>query len=289
MSLSYIDWIEKYNLNFELHIKETEDSNIYNQIDLKEVTEKLLTFNNTIVDVISTSKINDQLYYKIKYKNNLIGWCCPTENTIAYVKNRKQEIKILSADNIDNELNEMLEIDTQKLKDNWVKIFISDFYAIHNQQIYCAIILKEELLGFININDISFFVNFKKDFSFISEKVSLYKDSKLEKPIKENFEHNNEIYSSLGSFEKFNGVRVVIDDKRYWTDINNTNLSVEKSVVETLDEVIIDALIYQMQDKIKKQNEFYSNQISGLREEIKELKEQEKQRKQNIKKLKEIL
>lgn len=289
MSLSYIDWIEKYNLNFQLHIKETEDSNIYNQIDLKEVTEKLLTFNNTIVDVISTSKINDQLYYKIKYKNNLIGWCSPQENTVAYIKTKKNEIKILSRENIDNELNELLEIDTQKLKDNWIKIFISDFYAIYNNKVYCSIMLKDELLGFINLKDISFFINYKKDFEFITSEVKLYKDSKLEKVSIENFEHKNKIYSSLGSFEKFNGVRVVVNEKRYWTDINSTNISLEKSVVESLDEVIIDALIYQLQEKVKNQNEFYSDQILKLKDSIKDLKEKEEQTKNNIKKLKEIL
>lgn len=289
MSLSYIDWIEKYNLNFQLHIKETEDSNIYNQIDLKEVTEKLLTFNNTIVDVISTSKINDQLYYKIKYKNNLIGWCSPQENTVAYIKTKKNEIKILSRESIDNELNELLEIDTQKLKDNWIKIFISDFYAIYNNKVYCSIMLKDELLGFINLKDISFFINYKKDFEFITSEVKLYKDSKLEKVSIENFEHKNKIYSSLGSFEKFNGVRVVVNEKRYWTDINSTNISLEKSVVESLDEVIIDALIYQLQEKVKNQNEFYSDQILKLKDSIKDLKEKEEQTKNNIKKLKEIL
>lgn len=289
MSLSYMDWIEKYNLNFQLHIKQLEDSPIYKQIDLKEITENLSTFNNTVVDVISTARINEKYYFKFKYKDNLIGWCSPKKDTISYINNKKQEIKIVTAENIDNELNEILEIDTQKLKDNWFKIFISDFYAIHNNKIYCSIILKDELLGFINLKDISFFINYKKDFEFIADEVNLYKDSKLEKTVIENFEHDSKLYSSLGGFEKFNGVRVIINGKRYWTDINNTNISIEKSVVETLDEVIIDALIYQLQEKVKTQNEFYSNQIIKLRDNIKELKEQEKKTKQNIKKLKEIL
>lgn len=289
MSLSYMDWIEKYNLNFQLHIKETEGSHIYSQIDLKEITEDLLTFNNTVVDVISTAKINDIFYFKIKYKDNLIGWCSPKNDTIAYIKNKKQETKIVNDENIENDLNKLLEIDTQKLKENWFKIFISDFYAIYNNEIYCSIMLKDELLGFINLKDISFFINYKKDFEFIAGEVNLYKDSKLEKTVIENFEHDSKLYSSLGGFEKFNGVRVIINGKRYWTDINNTNISIEKSVVETLDEVIIDALIYQLQEKVKTQNEFYSDQIIKLRDNIKELKEQEKKTKQNIKKLKEIL
>ena len=289
MSLSYMDWIEKYNLNFQLHIKETEGSHIYSQIDLKEITEDLLTFNNTVVDVISTAKINDVFYFKIKYKDNLIGWCSPKKDTISYINNKKQEMKIISANNIDNELNEVLEIDTQKLKDNWFKIFISDFYAIHNNEIYCSIMLKDELLGFLNIKDISFFINFKKDFNFITNQVNLYKDSKLEKTVIENFEHDSKLYSSLGGFEKFDGVRVIINGKRYWTDIHSTNLSVEESVIETLDEVIIDALFYQLQEKVKRQNDFYSDQIIKLKGNIKELHEQEKKTKQNIKKLKEIL
>ncbi|CDZ99656.1 hypothetical protein BN1048_00586 [Jeotgalicoccus saudimassiliensis] len=289
MSLSYMDWIEKYNLNFQLHITQLEDSPIYKQIDLKEITENLSTFNNTVVDVISTAKINEKYYFKFKYKDNLIGWCSPKNDTIAYIKNKKQETKIVNDENIENDLNKLLEIDTQKLKENWFKIFISDFYAIFNNEIYCSIMLKDELLGFINLKDISFFINYKKDFEFIADEVNLYKDSKLEKTVIENFEHDSKLYSSLGGFEKFNGVRVIINGKRYWTDINNTNISIEKSVVETLDEVIIDALIYQLQEKVKTQNEFYSNQIIKLRDNIKELKEQEKKTKQNIKKLKEIL
>src|SRR5699024_11375000 len=137
--------------------------------------------------------------------------------------------------------------DTKKLKDNWFKIFLSDYYAIFNNEIYCSIMLKDELLGFINLKDTSFFINYKKDFEFTSEEVSLYKDSKLEKAIIENFDHNKEIYRSLGGFEKFNGVRVIVNGKRYWTDINNTSITLEKSVVESLDEVITDAVIYQLQ------------------------------------------
>lgn len=289
MTLSYMDWIEKYNLNFQLHIKENEHGHVYKQIDLKEIIEDLQTFNNTVVDVVSTAKINSQFYFKIQYKNNLIGWCSPRENTIAYIKNRKQEIKIVSEDKINNNLNEILDIDTQKLKDNWFKIFTSDFYAIHNNKIYSAIMLKDELLGFININDISFFINYKNDFNFVSENVNLYKDSKLEKIDKEEFEHNNEVYSSLGGFDKFNGVRIIIENKRYWTDINKTNLSIEKPVIETIDEVIMDALVYQLQDKIQKQNEFYNNKINRLEVEIKKLREKEEQTKQNIRKLNEVL
>lgn len=289
MSLSYMDWIEKYNLNFQLHIKETERSPIYSQINLKEITEDLLTFNDTVVDVISTSKINNDFYFKIKYKDNTIGWCCPKQETITYIKNKKKETKIFSEEAIDNELNEVLGIDTQKLKENCIKIFISDFYAIYKNEVYCAIILKDELLGFVNITNISFFMNFTEDFKFIADKVVLFKDSKLEKSAIENFQHEGETYTALGSFEKFDGVRVIVDGKRYWTDINSTDINGEEAAIQTMDEIIIDALIYQMQQKIKKQNEYYSSQIISLKDTIKELKEQEKQTKQNIKKLTEIL
>lgn len=289
MSLSYIDWIEKYNLNFQLHIKEEKESDIYSQIDLEEVTENLMTFNNTIVDVVSTSKVNNKYYYKIKYKNNLIGWCSPESNTVAYVKHPKQEIKIKNNNNIDNELNKTLEIQTDKLKENWFKIFFSDFYAIYNNKIYCAIILKDDLLGFILLDDISFFTNYRNEFTFTSEKINLFKDSKMEKIIIEDFEHKNNIYNSLGVFENFDGVRVVVDGKRYWVNINNTNLNIEHSRIETIEEIIIDALMYQLKDKVKMQNEFYSTKISNLRDRISELEEKEKQTKKNIKKLKEIL
>src|SRR5699024_7772237 len=124
---------------------------------------------------------NENYYYKFKYKDTLIGWCSPKTETVLYIKNKKQEIKIINDDNIENELNTILDIDTQKIKDNWFKIFLSDYYAIFNNEIYCSIMLKDELLGFINLKDTSFFINYKKDFEFTSEEVSLYKDSKLEK------------------------------------------------------------------------------------------------------------
>src|SRR5699024_9588526 len=136
--------------------------------------------------------------------------------------------------------------------------------------------------------DISFFINYKKNFEFVPEEVSLYKDSKLEKAIIENFDHNKKIYSSLGGFEKFNGVRVIVNGKRYWTDINDTSIILEKPVVESLDEVIIDALIYQLQEKVKQQNEYYSSQILKLNDNIKELKNREIETRKIINKLKEI-
>src|SRR5699024_2413444 len=97
---------------------------------------------------------------------------------------------------------------------NRVKIFISDFYAIYKNEVYCALILKDELLGFVNIRNTSFFINFKKDFKFTTDKVILFKDSKLEKVLTENFHHKDETYIALGGFEKFEGVRVIVDGKR---------------------------------------------------------------------------
>lgn len=289
MSLTYMDWIEKYNLNFQLHIKEKENSDIFDQLNSDKVVDNISTYNDTIVDVLSVSKVNEKYYYKIKYKNKLIGWFSPSSQSIKYFKTKKQEVKLLKDDNIDNELNGMLGIDTNELKENWIKIFISDFYAIFNESIYCGILLKDKLLGFIEISDVSYFINYRNEFNFINNNINLYKDSKLEKITIENFNHSDKIYNSLGGFEGFEGVRVIIDGKRYWVDQKNTDISIDYSRIENLDDIVVDTLLYQLKDKIEKQNEFYTKRINQLKEKNNELVEREKNIKQSIKKVKEIL
>ena len=283
-----MDWIEKYNLNFQLHIKE-EDSNIYDQLNSDKVIGDMSTHNGTIVDVVSVSKINGSFYYKIKYKNQLIGWFNPKADSIKYFKTKKQEIKLLEKSKIDNELNNSLEIDTIELKENWMKIFTSDFCAIFNEKIYCGVLLKDKLLGFIEINDISHFINYRNDFNFINDNINLYKDSKLEKSSIENFSHSEKKYTALGGFEGFDGIRVIINGKRYWIDQRNTNINVNYPRITNIDDIIIDTLLYQLNDKVEKQNEFYSARINKLKEKNAELIQREKDVKQSIKQFRELL
>src|SRR5699024_5582406 len=244
MSLTYMDWIERYNLNFQLHINETENNPVFKQVDLKEKIDDLAKYNKVIVDVVSTRKINEKYYYKIKYEGNLIGWCCPSEESVIYLKTKKQEVKLLEEKNIENDLNKFIGIDTTKFKENADKIFFSDFYALFNNNVYCAVILKDELLGFVTIDDISFFTHCRKDFKFTENEVNLYKNSKLEKLVIENFNHSNNTYTALGWFENFEGVRVIIDGKRYWVDMKNTDIKSEDKRVENAFETVIDTLLY---------------------------------------------
>lgn len=289
MSLTYMDWIEKYNLNFQLHIKEKDDGDIFDQLNSDKVTGNILKYNDAIVDVQSVSKVNDKYYYKITYKDKLIGWFSPSPLSIKYLRTKKQEVKLLNNNAADNELNTMLEIDTEELRENWFKIFTSDFYAIWNDKFYCGILLKDKLLGFVEVNNTSFFVNFRKEFSFTDANINLYKDSKLEKITIENFDHDNKIYSSLGGFEGFDGVRVIIDEKRYWTDQNKTDISTDFPRIENLEELVVDVLLYQLNDKLEKQNEFFTSRINSLKEKNKEMAQQEKRIKQGLKEFREIL
>jgi len=283
-----MDWIEKYDLNFQLHIKE-EDGEIFDQLNSDEVIDNILDYNDTIVDVASVSKVNDEYYYKIKYKSKLIGWFKPGPMSIKYLRTKKQEVKLLNEHAVDNELNRALQIDTEELTENWVKIFTSDFYAVFNEKLYCGILLKSKLLGFVQITDASFFVNFRKELSFTDGNVNLYKDSKLEKVIIENFDHGNKTFRSLGGFEGFDGVRVIVDGKRYWTSQKNTDLSIDPPRIENLNDLVIDVILYQMKDKLEKQHEFYTARIDSLKEKNREMVQREKHLKQSLKKFREIL
>lgn len=289
MALDYMSWIENYNLNFQLHLLENTDSNIYKKIDLTEVTGNLSKFNNTIVDVFATSMINNEYHFKIKYKDNPIGWCSPDSDSIFYIKSKRREVKISNVESINNELNEILKVDTRSLSNEWFKIFISDFFAIYKDQVYCGILLKDELQGFINVNDVNYFKNLRSDFRFNDNNISLYKDSKLEKPVIEHFEHKDKMFKSLGGFENSESIRVIIDGTRYWTNIKKTNLSLENEVIITPEERVIDALLYQQREKIKLQKEFYDNKIEKMKNQIEDLKVRENNLKQKIKNIREVL
>lgn len=289
MSLTYMDWIEKYNLNFQLHIKETEDSDIFDQLNSDNVTGNISKYNDTIVDVLSVSKVNEKYYYKVSYKNKLIGWFSPNSHSVEYFRTKKQEVKLLQDEAINNELNEVLKIDTDELRENWIKIFISDFYAVFNEKIYCGILLKDKLLGFVELSKVSFFVSYRNEFNFTGKSVNLYKDSKLEKITVESFNHNDKLYKSLGGFESFDGIRVMIDGQRYWVDQKGTNINIDYTRIENLNDIVIDTLMHQLNDKIEKQNEFYSAHINKLKERNHELVQREKNIKQKLKKFKEIL
>lgn len=287
--MNYMDWVEKYNLNFQLHIKNSDNSKIYKQKNLEEEVGTLSQLENVILDVVASSKINNAYYFKTTYKNELIGWLKPTDLSIKYFKTKKTEIKLNQDFEADNKLNQILEINTEKLKENAIKIFFSDSYTVIGDSVYCSVLLKDELLGFVKIEQTSFYINFNEEFKFINEKVSLYKDSKMEKPMVENLEHGSETFKSLGKFEDYDGVRVVVNGKRYWANINDTNLNIEIGSIQDKEEVIIDALFNQLQEKLDYQNKFYKQKINNLNENLNIMKEKDKENKLKQKQLREFL
>src|SRR5699024_8361148 len=138
--MNYMDWVEKYNLNFQLHIKNSDDSKIYKQKNLGEEVGTLSQLENVILDVVASSKINNTYYFKTTYKNELIGWLKPTDLSIKYFKTKKTEIKLNQDFESDNKLNQILEINTEKLKENAINIFFSVSYAVIGYSVYCSVL-----------------------------------------------------------------------------------------------------------------------------------------------------
>src|SRR5699024_1907373 len=128
--MNYMYWIEKYNLNFQIHIKNSDDSKIYKQKNLDEVIGTLNQVEDVILDVVATSEINKNYYFKTTHRNELVGWLKPTKESIKYFNTKKNEVKLYSNFQADNELNQLLDIDINRLKENSIKIFFSDSYAI---------------------------------------------------------------------------------------------------------------------------------------------------------------
>src|SRR5699024_10110800 len=138
------------------------------------------------------------------------------------------------------------------------------------------------------MGDISFFTHCRDDLKFTENEVNLYKNSKLETSVRENFNHSNNIYTDLGWVEDFEGMRVIIDGKRYWIDMKNTDIKAENKKVENTFETVIDTLLYQLNDKLEKQAEFYQSKIKRLEQDLEERKEKEKQISQRVKSIKEL-
>jgi len=287
--MDYMYWIEKFNLNFQIHIKNSDDSKIFKQRNLEEEVGTLDQVEDVILDVVATSKINNEYYFKTTYRNELIGWLKPTEDSVKYFNSKKTEVKLKSNFKADNELNTLLEIETNRLKENAVKIFFSDSYVIHNNSIYCSVLLKDELLGFVEIDQISFYNNFNEDFKFTKESITLFKDSKMEKPIIENFDHKNESFKSLGKFDRFDGARVIVNGKRYWADIKDTDLNPEIDTIQDKEEVILDTLFNQLIEKIDYQNKFYKQKVNQLNDKINTLEQKVEDSKLKRKQLRELL
>lgn len=286
--MNYMKYIEKYNLNFQVYIDGGSNAPIFKTMDLEEEVGKLTDFIDTILTVKKTQLINNKYYYYISYKGEILGWV-EDKNMFRIFQVQNNEVRLEEEVNLNNKLNSIFKIDEELLQENKMKILKSNFLVEKDGKIFTSLHLKDKLIGFSPIENAYFFIPMKQEFKFTKDRVTLYKDSKLKKPTISELNHENKLYLMLGSFENTNTARVLYKGKRYWVEIGNTDVNKLDKEPLTTSEIVIDALLHQLNDKLEKQLEFSAKKISKLETENKSFKIREDEYKEHFSKIKGLL
>lgn len=288
MSMQYMEWIEKYNLNFHLYISESESVNIYKESNLKQIAGDLKELNGGFVDVIATKKLNLEYIFKVSYEGKTIGWCSPRESVKVF-KTKTHEIKLFEDVVLSEEVNSKLGIDIHTLNENKMKILKAGFYSVIDDKVYMGITLKETLIGFVELKHIKFFTNTVINTNVITESIRLYNDSKLSKELDTLKKEETSEVLLLGGFEDDSAVRIRVKGKRYWINSSDLEHKISHNRVNTLNDVVMDSLLFQLNNKLNKVSEFYIAKLNRLEQENKKILDRETKINKNLAAIKDLL
>lgn len=271
MVKDYKYWIERYKLQFHMYVYEQEKINIFRDINLTEVVSNSDELKGVFVDVKMVKKFFNHYYYFISYNGNDIGWVRRIHSPIVFQK-KKDTIKILSIEDESKFINSNFNFTEDLISQNADKILHSRYFMIFDEYLYYSLELKDEILGFLSKDNVELFDRVHLEITSIKEKTKLFKESQL---INEHskFEKNKYTVKIVnGIFLNANLARITLDNEKFWVKYSDIVCDYSQNSKCSVDDVIIDSLLFQTQDKLQFSYKKFAMKISELETEIKSLK-----------------
>lgn len=179
--------------------------------------------NNTLFEVIEENMVDNEQFYLISAQGNELGWV--TVEAPILIMNTYPEKVLVKAGQSFSSLNELFKINYTFEKD---KFYTKRYVVLHENEIYYGLTDKNELAGFVSSNQINDGKIQPEEFKFNTLKGKIYQD--IFRNIESTFFSNDKQYICDILFEMDNRIfgSFKLGKKRYWFDINQTNIKYEQ-------------------------------------------------------------
>lgn len=242
------------NISASLLVLEQSKSPIFKDRSLKI---KLGTVDDITYKSVIINKVMGNDFYQIKFNSMDAFVSLKDVNYILLLPKKKIQVKMSKSISLENNINLLTQIDKDTAKQIEGKICYSSHYAIYNDNLFEAILYKDEIIAFTTGENFSVLLNQTSSFQITNES-STFKDSDLTK-------YFGKIKAGPKSFEsqlintENNAVRFKFKNKKVWLPISETNLKVEGSeyIPQTPSEAFIKSIINQYDIKLENSNMYY--------------------------------
>jgi len=256
-----IDSFNNHRPYFYLLIIEKSNINIYQNYNETLILSRSSDVQYQMLKVHEIHQNNESISFKVELPNGVSGVITPVDSILTIPKIR-QQVKIDASAKIENELNRHLDIEYEYLKKNRDKVVYSDQYVVFNNKIYETLILVDEIIGFVEPENINHMHASKSNFKIIKE-TTAHKNSGMTKPYK-SFKASDKLFKSMYIMPSENKIRFKYKNTSLWIDSDATDFDeiIREKEFKDLNELVIDSILFQYQLQVENYHTYYSKIIN---------------------------
>lgn len=253
---------------FNLLVFESQDSEIYQNVNKSLISGKLQDINYKVVTVEEIVLIDSDYYYKINYLNKIKGFFKPNESIVIIPKAREQ-VKLDPSLEFNNKLNNYLSLSNSLFEEAGNKIAFSTSYAIFKGKVFEVVVYKNEIVGVFYSEKLDHLIKYTVDFT-IGKNSKIYKDSSLKTQLsilnKTASKFRSEFVIPTKKLVRFRDNGII-----KWVPVSSTDINYVKNNFRPTNasDTLIKSLLYQYKDKLRKS---HSLSLEIMNKEIKKIK-----------------
>lgn len=251
-----IDSFNKHKPYIYLFLFEKEPINIYQDLNYEIIISRSSDINFKMVKIVEIISENGLLTFGVEIRNNIIGYIQPISSIVMIPKNVKQ-VRVDKEANFNNELNQMLKIDENHFTEKQEKVAFSRHYAVFENMIFESVVLKDEIIGFFESEDINNMYKVKLKFK-VTNKTVAYRDNAMTKKLSVLSPENKFIETDY-IMPSENKLRFKHKGSSAWISIYDTDLEydIEDNVFNDINELLLTTILNQYKEKIDNYHEYY--------------------------------
>lgn len=251
-----LDTFNKHDVHLNILVYEFDKINIYSDLEGSAIVATTAELNFKIYEVLELIEKDKSYILKIKVRNSIIGYLKPNTSLLMLPK-LQQQSKIKNLVSFKNPLNEFLNLRDVIFKENRNKISFSSYYTIFKNEIYEAVVLKHDIVGFFKPEELNKVEKSDENFRIIKETITYY-DSELTKKGKK-IKVSDNIYKAKYIIIDEKVLKFKYQGKDYWIDMDCLDIKLNSKVIHprNVNEAIIDSMLYQYQNKLSNSHKYY--------------------------------
>ncbi|WP_462420184.1 hypothetical protein [Salinicoccus sp. Marseille-QA3877] len=251
-----IDSFNNHKPYFYLLIIESNNINIYQNYNKTLILSRSSDVQYQMLKVHEINQSEESISFKVELPNDENGIITPVDSVLLIPKIREQ-VKIDSDTTLKNELNNHFDIDYDYFEENRNKVVYSNQYVVFNNKLYEALILVDEIIGFIQSDHINRMHACKSDFKIIKD-TTVHKNSGMTQPYKL-FKASEKLYKSMYIMPSESKIRFKHGNNSLWIDKHATDFKevIREKNFKDINEVVLDSILFQYQLQVENYHTYY--------------------------------